>query len=107
MIKHDLMHYLEPLHIAQSIRKHVDAVYAMVSLFMPAHLGLLFFNHFGYIHLLNLLTLYAVPTGYFYRKKGNVNDHKRSKLCCIAVGYFCGHICGYAGSVITDKERAL
>ncbi|MGI2171921.1 hypothetical protein ACROAE_17320 [Shewanella sp. MF05960] len=39
---------------------------AIVSLLMPAQLGTLFFNHFGYIHLLSLLTLYAVPAGYLY-----------------------------------------
>ncbi len=53
---------------------------ATVSLFMPAQLGPLFFNHFGYIHLLSLLTLYAVPAGYFYIKKGHVNGHKRSMI---------------------------
>jgi uncharacterized membrane protein len=45
---------------------------AIVSLFMPAQLGSSFLNHFGYIHLLSLLTFYAVPAAYFYRKKGNV-----------------------------------
>ncbi|RPA58166.1 DUF2306 domain-containing protein [Shewanella frigidimarina] len=53
---------------------------AIVSLFMPAQLGASFLNHFGYIHLLSLLTLYAVPAGYFYIKKGNVRGHKRSMI---------------------------
>ncbi|XQW83838.1 DUF2306 domain-containing protein [Thalassotalea piscium] len=60
---------------------------AVISLLMPAQLGTLFFNHFGYIHLLSLLTLYAVPAAYFYIKKGNVSGHKRSMIIL-----YCGGI---------------
>lgn len=53
---------------------------AIVSLFMPAQLGSLFFNHF-WLHTL------TQPTNAL-RGTCRVN-------CC-------GHICGYAGSVITS-----
>ncbi|MFY9241951.1 MAG: hypothetical protein WAO74_02880 [Polaribacter sp.] len=35
---------------------------AIITLFMPAFVGPQFLNHFGYIHLFSLLTLYSVPT---------------------------------------------
>ncbi|MBU2925845.1 DUF2306 domain-containing protein [Colwellia sp. 1_MG-2023] len=60
---------------------------AIISLFMPAQLGSTFLNHFGYIHLLSLLTLYAVPAAYFYIKKGNIRGHKRSMIIL-----YCGGI---------------
>ena len=53
---------------------------ALVSFLMPAQLGSRFLNHFGYIHLLSLLTLYAVPAAYFYIKNGNVRGHIRSMI---------------------------
>ena len=53
---------------------------ALISLSMPAQLGPTFLNHFGYIHLLSLLTLYAVPAAYIYIKKGNVRGHMRSMI---------------------------
>jgi uncharacterized membrane protein len=60
---------------------------AIISLFMPAQLGSTFLNHFGYIHLLSLLTLYAVPAAYFYINKGNIRGHKRSMIIL-----YCGGI---------------
>ncbi|WP_338357904.1 DUF2306 domain-containing protein [Yeosuana marina] len=53
---------------------------AMVTLFMPAHVGPKIFNHFGYIHSFSFLTIYTVPTAYWAIKKGNVKAHKRKMI---------------------------
>ncbi len=58
---------------------------AIVTLFMPAHVGVRFFNHFGWIHLFSFLTIYTVPTAYAAIKKGNVKAHKR-KMILLYVG---------------------
>ncbi|WP_405371129.1 DUF2306 domain-containing protein [Nonlabens sp. Asnod2-A12] len=51
-------------------------VTAIVSLLMPAMVGPQFLNHFGYIHLFSLLTLWSVPTAYIAIRKGQVKKHK-------------------------------
>jgi len=53
---------------------------AVVTLFMPAHVGPKFLNHFGWIHSFSFLTLYTVPTAYLAIKKGNVKSHKRKMI---------------------------
>ena len=58
---------------------------AIVTLFMPAHVGVRFFNHFGWIHLFSFLTIYTVPTAYTAIKKGNVKAHKR-KMILLYIG---------------------
>ncbi len=58
---------------------------ALVTLFMPAHVGAKIFNHFGWIHLFSFLTIYTVPTAYTAIKKGNVKAHKR-KMILLYVG---------------------
>jgi uncharacterized membrane protein len=60
---------------------------AVITLIMPAQLGATFLGHFGYIHLLSLLTLYAVPAAIIYIRKGNVGGHKRSMILL-----YCGGI---------------
>lgn len=50
---------------------------ALITLFMPAHFGANLFNHFGWIHLFSLLTIYTVPSAYIAIKNGNVIAHKR------------------------------
>jgi uncharacterized membrane protein len=49
---------------------------ATVSLFLPAKVGNQFLNHFGWIHLFSILTLYSVPTAIMAVKKGNIKAHK-------------------------------
>ena len=49
---------------------------AIITLFMPSFIGPQLFNHFGWIHLFSLLTLYTVPTAYTAIKKGQVTRHK-------------------------------
>ena len=53
---------------------------ALVSLFMPAAVGPTFLDHFGWIHLFSVLTLYTVPTAYTAIRKGNVKAHKRKMI---------------------------
>lgn len=53
---------------------------ATVTLFMPAAIGSRFLNHFGWIHLFSVLTIYTVPTAYIAIKKGNVKAHKRKMI---------------------------
>jgi uncharacterized membrane protein len=53
---------------------------AIVTLFMPAVIGATLFNHFGWIHLFSVLTLWTVPTAYLAIKKGNIKAHKRKMI---------------------------
>lgn len=53
---------------------------AIVTLFMPAHVGPKLLNHFGWIHLFSFLTIYTVPTAYLAVKKGNIKSHKRKMI---------------------------
>lgn len=53
---------------------------AVVTLFMPAGVGPSFLNHFGWIHLFSVLTIYTVPTAYLAIKKGNIKSHKRKMI---------------------------
>lgn len=53
---------------------------AIVSLFMAAKVGPTLWNHFGFIHLLSLLTLIAVPHAYFAVRRGNITSHKRAMV---------------------------
>lgn len=53
---------------------------AVVTLFMPAQVGPVLFNHFGLLHSFSFLTLYSVPTAYIAIKAGNVKVHKRKMI---------------------------
>lgn len=53
---------------------------AVITLFMPSQIGPTFLNHFGYIHLFSILTIYTVPAAYLAIKKGNVKSHKRKMI---------------------------
>jgi len=55
-------------------------VTAIITLFMPAHVGPRFLGHFGWIHSFSFLTIYTVPTAYLAIKKGNVKAHKRKMI---------------------------
>ncbi|MGB1217238.1 MAG: DUF2306 domain-containing protein [Saprospiraceae bacterium] len=52
----------------------------ILTLFMPAKVGPTFASHFGYIHLLSLLTIYTVPSAIIAARKGNIKRHKRGML---------------------------
>jgi uncharacterized membrane protein len=47
-----------------------------LTLFIPAQVGARVLNHFGLLHLLSLLTLWAVPRAWFAIKRGDVKTHK-------------------------------
>lgn len=53
---------------------------AIVTLFMPAHVGPRFLGHFGFIHLFCVLVLYSIPSAYFAIRKGNVVEHKANLI---------------------------
>lgn len=52
----------------------------IITLFIPAAVGGRFLNHFGFIHLLSLLTLYTVPSAYFAARNHNVARHKGNMI---------------------------
>ena len=59
---------------------------AVISLFMEAQVGSKLLNHFGYIHILSVLTLYAVPVAYFSAKQGNIERHRNSMVALYVGG---------------------
>ena len=56
------------------------ALTGLISLAMPAHIGPQFLGHFGYIHLLSLLTLVTVPVAYYAARHHNVRLHRGNML---------------------------
>ncbi len=60
-------------------------VTALVTLFMPAHVGPSFLGHFGFIHLFCLVVWYSVPAAYFAARVGNITKHKFN-LIAVYVG---------------------
>ena len=71
------------------------------TLFMSAEVGPKFFGHFGYIHLLSILTLVTVPTAFFAAKTHQVAIHRN---CMIGL-YFGGIL--IAGSFALAPGRLL
>jgi uncharacterized membrane protein len=74
------------------IHKQLGRVYmvlmtvtALITIFMQAKVGPKLFNHFGYIHLFTVLTLYSVPTALIAIRKGDVKTHKR-KMILLYIG---------------------
>lgn len=53
---------------------------AVWTLFMPAFVGPRLFNHFGFLHLLSLLTAWTVPTALRAARRGDVRGHKSAML---------------------------
>lgn len=53
---------------------------SVISLFMEARVGPVLLGHFGYIHLLSILSIYAVPVAYISAKNGNIKAHRNSML---------------------------
>lgn len=53
---------------------------AIITLFMPAHVGSRLLDHFGFIHGFSILTIWAVPRAYFAIKKRDVTTHKRAMI---------------------------
>jgi len=55
-------------------------VTATIALFMPARVGPTLLGHFGFIHLLCLLTIYAAPKAYLAARRGDINTHKKAMI---------------------------
>jgi uncharacterized membrane protein len=53
---------------------------ATVALFMPAMIGPTILHHFGFIHLLCALTIYAVAEAYFAVRRGDIKTHRRAMV---------------------------
>lgn len=53
---------------------------AIISLLMPAKVGITLWGHFGFIHLFSLLVLYLVPSAFFAIKNGNIERHKYNMI---------------------------
>jgi uncharacterized membrane protein len=53
---------------------------AFTALFLPALVGPKILNHFGFIHLFSLLTIYTVPTAYLAARRGDVPAHRSSMI---------------------------
>ncbi|MDC9721103.1 MAG: DUF2306 domain-containing protein [Gammaproteobacteria bacterium] len=52
---------------------------ALISLFMPAHIGPQFVWHWGWIHGLSFWTLISIVMALYFVKRGNIIAHR--KLC--------------------------
>ncbi|WP_028023337.1 DUF2306 domain-containing protein [Enterovibrio calviensis] len=53
---------------------------AISALFIPAQVGPQVLYHFGYIHILSLVTLYTVPEAYIAIRKGDVKKHRNAMV---------------------------
>ena len=53
---------------------------AIVTLFMPAKVGVRLFDHFGFIHAFSLLALYSAPTALLAARRGNIKAHRASMI---------------------------
>ncbi len=49
---------------------------ATIALFMPARVGPTILGHFGLIHLLCVLAIYAVPQAYLAVRRGDIKTHR-------------------------------
>ncbi len=53
---------------------------AVITLFIPTQVGPRYWNHFGFIHLLSLLTLITVPVAYFAARRGDIKTHRDNMI---------------------------
>ncbi|CZF81183.1 hypothetical protein GCE9029_02446 [Grimontia celer] len=53
---------------------------AISTLFIPAQVGPQVFYHFGYIHILSIVTLYTVPESLMAIRRGNVKKHQQGMV---------------------------
>lgn len=57
----------------------------LMTLLVPAEVGPRFFGHFGYIHLLSVLTIVTVPSAYIAARQRRIGAH-RSAMVALYVG---------------------
>ena len=53
---------------------------AVIALFMPAKVGPIVLGRFGFIHLLCILVIYAVPKAYFAALRHDVITHRNAMI---------------------------
>ena len=61
---------------------------ASISLFMQARVGPQFLGHFGYIHLLSLVTLFTVPYSLVKVRAHKLDAHRNSMIILFWSGLF-------------------
>ncbi len=74
---------------------------AMVTLFMPAHVGTAFIGHFGFIHIFSFSVFFTVPMAYFAARTGNLKLHIGNMI-----GLYMGGIL-IAGAFAFSPDRLL
>lgn len=52
----------------------------VITLFIPAQVGPQWLGHFGYLHLLSLLTLYTVPTAWLAARRHQWRRHAAAMI---------------------------
>ncbi len=55
-------------------------VTTIITLFMPAEVGLTWRGHWGFIHLLCILVFYLIARAFYAAKNGNIPAHKRAMI---------------------------
>ena len=53
-------------------------IQALISLFMEARVGKQFLNHFGWIHILSIITLISIPQSLYLIRKNNLKGGSSS-----------------------------
>ena len=88
--------------------KRLGAVYLVlmfitswVTMFMSAEVGPRFLHHFGWIHLLSILTIITVPLSWNFARRKNIKGHRFTMMAL----YFGGLI--IAGSFAFTPGRML
>ncbi len=53
---------------------------ASITLVMPAHVGPQFLNHFGFLHILSLITIISIASALIAIKRGDVTTHQKHMI---------------------------
>ena len=70
-----------PLHRAMGkVYMVLMGVTGLLTLFIPADVGPRFLGHFGFLHLLSLLTLWSVPRAWVAARRRDMRVHKAAMV---------------------------
>ena len=58
----------------------------ILTLFIPSASNPILFNHFGYLHLLSILTIWTIPTALLAARNGNIKGHRSAMIQLYAGG---------------------
>jgi uncharacterized membrane protein len=75
------------------------AIQALISLFMKAHVGNQFLDHFGWIHIISIITLISIPQSLYLIRKNNIKGHQYSMV----ILYFSGLIIAGAFTLMPGR----